>query len=39
METIKKSEEELKQKNEMAWKQQEFHAIVTTLVEEGKSNS
>ena len=39
METIKKSEEELKQKEEMARKQQEFHAIVTTLVEEGKSNS
>jgi hypothetical protein len=39
METIKKSEEELNQKNEMARKQQEFHAIVTTLVEEGKSNS
>ena len=39
METIKKSEEELKQKDEMARKQQEFHAIVTTLVEEGKSNS
>ena len=39
METIKKSEEELKQKDEMARKRQEFHAIVTTLVEEGKSNS
>lgn len=37
METIKKSEE-LKQKDEMAREQQEFHAIVTTLVEEGKSN-